>query len=85
MMGEKGFSPADTAALVGAHSVSRQQFVDENRKDTPQDSTPGIADVSFYNETLNPSENILAFETDKNLASDPASSPAWNSFIGRQE
>jgi L-ascorbate peroxidase len=83
-MADKGFSPADTAALVGAHSVSRQQFVDANRANTPQDSTPGIADVAFYNETLNPPENVLVMQSDSNLANDPATSPTWNSFIGQQ-
>ena len=85
IMADKGFSAADTAALVGAHSISRQQTVDASRAGTPQDSTPGIADVAFYNQTLNPPTNILVFPSDRNLATDPATSPTWNSFVGSQE
>jgi hypothetical protein len=51
---DKDISPADLAALVGAHTTSEQDIVDANFPGAPQDSTPGTWDVKFYTETTDP-------------------------------
>src|SRR5690606_32693938 len=73
---DKTFGVRDLVALVGAHSTSTQRFVDPARAGAPQDTTPGVWDVSWYNETLAPApeEGVLRFRSDLALASDPGSS-----------
>jgi hypothetical protein len=39
---DKGFDARDLATLLGAHSTSKQFFVDMAQAGKPQDSTPGI-------------------------------------------
>ena len=38
----KGFDAIELAALVGAHSCSKQQFEDPSEAGLPQDTTPGV-------------------------------------------
>jgi len=87
---DKTISPHDLTALVGAHSTSQQfttspNFIKDFGK--PQDTTPGIWDVSFYNETIQPSPlpKTFRFASDSVIAKDPRSSDEWNSFIGDQK
>ncbi|CAJ2505781.1 Uu.00g131750.m01.CDS01 [Anthostomella pinea] len=79
----KTFSAADLIALLGAHSTSKQNFVDPSRAGTPQDSDPGVWDTRFYSETLT-SDNttILVFPSDRNLATFSQTRAQWNSFAG---
>jgi hypothetical protein len=84
LMADKGFNGPDTAALVGAHSSSKQFFTDPSKAGQPQDSTPGIWDVAFYGQTKNPPQNVFVFQSDKALSQDPSSGPAFKSFIGQQ-
>lgn len=42
MFAAKTLSPTDLVALVGAHTVSRQYFVDKTQAGLPQDTTEGI-------------------------------------------
>jgi hypothetical protein len=84
LMADKGFSGPDVAALVGAHSTSRQFFADPSKAGQPQDSTPGIWDVAFYGQTSNPPPGVFVFHSDKALSQDPASGPTFKSFIGQQ-
>lgn len=85
---DKTISPHELTALVGAHSTSQQFATSPNRKDfgKPQDTTPGIWDVSFYNETIQPTPlpKTFRFASDSVIAKDPRSSDEWNSFIGDQ-
>ncbi len=39
LFGAKGYSQAELAALLGAHSTSTQQFVDPTQANKSQDST----------------------------------------------
>jgi len=48
----KTFTATDLVALVGAHTASKQRFVDPKRAGASQDSTPHYWDTDFYAETL---------------------------------
>jgi hypothetical protein len=74
-------------ALVGAHTVSQQHFVDPSRSGDPQDSTPGIWDVSFYNETrsANIPKRVFKFPSDVKLSQNSRASGEWNQFVVGQE
>jgi hypothetical protein len=82
LFADKTLGPADLVNLLGAHTVSQQRFHNVPRALDPQDSTPGIWDVLFYNETINPSapQRVLRFESDVTLANDPRTSPLWQRF-----
>lgn len=69
-------------ALIGAHTTSRQRFVDPAKPNTPQDTTPGVWDVLWYNETIsdNPSPDIFIFQSDLALAQHPGSEVFWTTF-----
>jgi hypothetical protein len=68
----KGFNAVDLAALVGAHSTSKQFFVDTSAANVgkPQDSTPGLWDINFYAQTVTPPSGTFVFPSDANLAKD---------------
>lgn len=84
LFADKGFSAADLATLVGAHSTSRQSFVDPELANESQDSTPGIWDVQFYSDTLTPEPGVFVFPSDTALMNDPNSGPTFISFQGSQ-
>lgn len=79
----KTFTSNDLIALIGAHTASKQKFVDRSRSGTPQDSTPGTWDTRYYSETLS-SDNttILVFPSDRNLATYSATKGRWDTFAG---
>ncbi|KAK2001928.1 peroxidase [Colletotrichum falcatum] len=81
LFANKTITPPGLAALVGAHTSSRQRFFNPARADAPQDTTPGTWDTLFYQQTLAaaPSE-ILTFPSDAVLAKDPRSAPAFKAF-----
>ncbi|CAA9962145.1 hypothetical protein CFE70_005547 [Pyrenophora teres f. teres 0-1] len=89
----KGFSPHDLAALLGAHSTARQRFVDTTPEISgkPLDTTIGVWDVEFYNDTLNnPSgatlaQKVFVLPSDKVLSEHPKVSEEWKSFVGDQK
>lgn len=86
LFADKTISPHDMAALLGAHSTSRQFFVQPSQFGAPQDSTPGVWDVSFYNETIQPTPKpgTFRFASDAVLSKDSRVSTEWNAFIGDQ-
>ncbi|KAJ8118723.1 hypothetical protein OPT61_g330 [Boeremia exigua] len=85
----KGFSAEDLAALVGAHAAAKQRFVDPAQAGKPLDTTPGVWDVEFYNDTLNqektPNSKIFVLPSDKVLSVHPKIEDEWNSFVGDQK
>lgn len=93
LFADKGINGEDLAALLGAHSVGRQRFVDTSATAVNKafDSTIGTWDVSFYNETLeNPagssaSQKIFVLPSDKVLSQHPAVSEEWHEFVGDQK
>lgn len=78
----KTIEPHELAALLGAHSTSTQRFVDPTLAGRPQDSTPGIWDVKFYNETIQKvPRRIFRLQSDVALASHPSMKDEWMDFI----
>lgn len=84
IMADKGFSAADTVALVGAHSSSKQFFTDPALAGAAQDRTPGIWDVDFYSDTTAKPPGVFTFPSDQSLASDSRSAPTFKQFVGQQ-
>ncbi|KAF1362402.1 heme peroxidase [Lizonia empirigonia] len=82
----KGFSAHDLAALVGAHATAKQRFVDVSQANKPLDTTPGVWDVEFYNDTLQtkPNDKIFILPSDKVLSVHPKINDEWKSFVGNQ-
>lgn len=82
MFEDKTISPAGLIALLGAHTVSQQRFIVEERAGDPQDSTPGVWDSLYYRETVDPNapQRVMKLESDVNLSKDPRTSPTWNKF-----
>jgi manganese peroxidase len=54
LFNNKTINFVDLTALIGAHTTANQFFVDPSQAGAPLDSTPGIWDVKFYSETLQP-------------------------------
>ncbi|KAF2837935.1 class II peroxidase, partial [Patellaria atrata CBS 101060] len=82
---DKTISPHELAALLGAHSTSKQFFIDPRKSGAPQDSTPGVWDTLFYNQTTagkTPSQ-VFKFQSDVVLAQDPRIKSEWESFAGQ--
>ncbi|RDW84289.1 peroxidase-4 [Coleophoma cylindrospora] len=86
LFADKTISAHQMTALVGAHSTSQQFFVNTLKFGAPQDSTPGVWDVSFYNETLQPSPKpgVFRLQSDPTIAADPRCSSEWRAFVGDQ-
>ncbi|KAH0159877.1 heme peroxidase, partial [Aureobasidium melanogenum] len=73
-------------ALLGAHTTSQQHFVDVSRAGDPQDSTPGIWDVKFYNETMSTApKRVFKFSSDVVISQHPDARPEWIKFANDQE
>lgn len=73
-------------ALLGAHTTSQQHFVDVSRAGDPQDSTPGVWDVKFYNETMNTApKRVFKFPSDVVISQHPDARPEWIKFANDQE
>lgn len=85
---DKGFVARDLAALIGAHSTSIANFQTANGipAGTPQDDTPGLWDVSYYNETYYPVSGMARFDSDINLSKNVSSAVGkqFKSFVGAQ-
>ncbi|KAK8151272.1 heme peroxidase [Phyllosticta citrichinensis] len=82
---DKGFSAADLAALIGAHSASRAFAQERNGIPVggPQDSTPGQLDVKYYSETYNPPPGVYRFDSDINLSQRNTSvGSVFQTFVG---
>jgi len=71
---------------MGAHSTSKQFFVDESQAGKPQDSTPGIWDVKYYAETLQspPPAGNFRFNSDINLANQAQVGKEFRGFVNNQ-
>jgi len=78
---DKTMSAHDLAALVGAHSTSKQFFFNKPAAAAPQDGTPGVWDVLFYNQTLeNTPKKVFRLPSDIALAQHPAMADEWTKF-----
>lgn len=85
LFANKTISAPGLSALVGAHTASKQRFVDPSRADAPQDTTPGEWDVLFYQQTLGPAPpEVFTFASDSVLSKDSRSGPAFRGFADSQ-
>ncbi|KAH7043330.1 heme peroxidase [Macrophomina phaseolina] len=82
---DKGFSAVDLAALIGAHTTSKNIAEAQIPVGAPQDSTPGRWDVKYYAETYAPPAGVSRFASDINL-SDPtkAVGKEFQGFVNNQ-
>lgn len=78
----KTFSASDLVALVGAHSVSQQFFVDPSKAGASQDTSPGVWDTAYYGQTANSSTppGVFKFPSDVSLANSAETSGTWKGF-----
>lgn len=80
---EKGISPIELAALIGAHTASKQRVFDPSMAGTPLDSTVGVWDVKFYQQVLQRTAPFI-LPSDAALAKNAATGPAFKSFAASQ-
>ena len=80
----KGFTANELAALLGAHTTSKQFLIPGAPVGAAQDSTPGKWDVQYYADTLNPPAGVFVFPSDTNLAADPTVGKEFKGFVGSQ-
>lgn len=84
---DKGFSAAELAALIGAHTTSTafKQTAHNVPVDAPQDSTPGKWDINYYAETYNPPAGVSRFDSDINLSQKNTTvGKQFAGFVGQQ-
>ncbi|KAI1308822.1 peroxidase [Xylaria venustula] len=82
---DKTISPHSLVALLGAHTTSQQRLTNVTRAGDPQDSTPGVWDVLYYEETygtVNTPERVFKFPSDVALAKYSVTTSEWISFLG---
>lgn len=75
----QGFTAEDLAALIGAHTASREFNTDAAKAGTPEDSTPGLWDLLYYIQTLLGTAPFT-FVSDKNLAQSSTVGPYMKKF-----
>ncbi|KAI1736702.1 peroxidase [Xylaria scruposa] len=82
---DKTISPHALVALLGAHTTSQQRLTNATRAGDPQDSTPGVWDVLYYEETygsVEAPERVFKFPSDVALAKYAVTATEWVSFLG---
>ncbi len=82
---DKTISPHALVALLGAHTTSQQRLTNATRAGDPQDSTPGVWDVLYYEETygtVETPERVFKFPSDVSLAKYSVTATEWVSFLG---
>ncbi|KAI0490997.1 ligninase H2 [Xylaria cf. heliscus] len=82
---DKTISPHALVALLGAHTTSQQRLTNTTRAGDPQDSTPGVWDVLYYEETygsVQAPERVFKFPSDVALAKYSITATEWVSFLG---
>lgn len=84
LFADKGFDAVDLAALLGAHSTSKAFTQPDIPFGGQQDSTPGVWDIDYYQQTLTPPANVFPFQADRNLAADPSVGKEFKGFVGNK-
>lgn len=80
---DKGISPTELAALIGAHTTAKQRVFDPSMAGTPLDSTPGIWDIKYYQQVLQRTAPFI-LPSDAALAKNAATGGAFRSFAASQ-
>jgi hypothetical protein len=83
MFADKTFTARGLVALLGAHTTSQQTAINATRSGDPQDSTPGVWDNLFFQQTLGTvpaPPRVFTFVSDANLARHPETRPVFEEF-----
>jgi len=80
---EKGISPTELTALIGAHTASKQFVFDPAKAGTPLDSTVGVWDVKFYQQVLKKDAPFI-LPSDMQLSQTKQTGAAFKAFAGSQ-
>ncbi|KAI1374366.1 putative class II peroxidase [Hypoxylon crocopeplum] len=79
----KTFTSSDLVALIGAHTVAKQRFVDTSRTGASQDSTPAVWDTKYFSETIQgDNSTILIFHSDKSISNYASTKAQFSAFAG---
>jgi len=81
---QKGFSALQLAALLGAHTVAQQFFVNPALAGQPLDDTDGLWDVHFYTDIFNPPEGIFQLQSDVVLSTFEEVGQGFSGFVDNQ-
>ncbi|KAL2162200.1 hypothetical protein VTH06DRAFT_7113 [Thermothelomyces fergusii] len=86
LFADKTISLDELVALVGAHTASVQRFFDPLAAGSPQDSTPGVWDTLYYNQTASsdPPKGVVRFPSDVALSQYPPARELWQTFANGQ-
>ncbi|KAJ5498812.1 heme peroxidase [Penicillium expansum] len=78
----KTLTARDLAALLGAHTVAQQLYVDPSRAGQTLDSTPGIWDMNFYLEMAlpEPPSGVFRLPSDEALSRADGTSSRFEAF-----
>ncbi|KAI4621582.1 uncharacterized protein J4E87_000807 [Alternaria ethzedia] len=79
LFAQKGFSPYDLAALIGAHTAAKQRFTDPSKAGSALDSTVGTWDNKYYSETMR-GRAPFTLPSDKSLAQNPLTAGPFIAF-----
>ncbi|KAI1120256.1 peroxidase [Nemania abortiva] len=80
---QKTFTPNDLVALVGAHTVARQFFVDPARAGAPLDTDPQQWDHQYYSGPLaGNNKTFFILHSDRALATYPTTTALWTTYAG---
>jgi hypothetical protein len=79
----RGFTAQELAALIGAHTSSRQFITDPTKVGASQDTTPTIWDITYYVQTLL-RRAPFSFESDINLSNQAEVGPYMKQFSTNQ-
>ncbi|KAL2171265.1 hypothetical protein VTG60DRAFT_3371 [Thermothelomyces hinnuleus] len=86
LFADKTLSLGELVALVGAHTASVQRFFDPLAAGSPQDSTPGVWDTLYYNQTASsdPPQGVFRFPSDLALSQYAPARELWQTFANGQ-
>jgi manganese peroxidase len=80
---DKGISPTELTALIGAHTTSKQFVFDPAKAGTPLDSTVGVWDVKFYQQVLKKDAPFI-LPSDMQLSQTKQTGAAFKAFAKSQ-
>jgi len=80
---DKGISPSELTALIGAHTTAKQFVFDPTQAGTPLDSTVGVWDVKFYQQVLKKNAPFI-LPSDMQLSQTKQTRSAFSAFAGSQ-
>ncbi|KAJ3131672.1 hypothetical protein HDU90_008124 [Geranomyces variabilis] len=79
---DMGLNSTETVALMGAHSIGKQRYVDPSHPGAPLDSSPNGMDAQYYADVLqaDPPTGTFRLPSDHKLARNVNTKDDWNVF-----